>query len=203
MGTRDPRIDEYIARMAPFAQTLLASLRAQVHAACPEVVETMKWSAPAFTVQGRTLCVMAGFKQHVAVNFHHGDKVVGDAKAGGMGQFGRIQGPDDLPDVHEFAECVRRAAQLAEAGVTAGRAPAPRADVSMPADLDAALAASPAARTHFDAFAPGQRREYIDWITGAKREDTRARRLAQAIEWIAEGKPHNWKYLPAYRAAPK
>lgn len=64
----------------------------------------------------------------------------------------------------------------------------------MPPDLAAALARHDAARKTFDAFAPSQRREYIDWLTEAKREETRARRLAQAVDWLTEGKPRHWKY---------
>jgi uncharacterized protein YdeI (YjbR/CyaY-like superfamily) len=46
----------------------------------------------------------------------------------------------------------------------------------------------------YRAFPPSHQREYVDWITGAKREETRARRLATAVKWIADGKPQGWKY---------
>jgi len=47
----------------------------------------------------------------------------------------------------------------------------------------------------FDAFPPSQQRDYVEWIAEAKRDETRERRIAQALEWLAEGKPRNWKYM--------
>ena len=64
----DPRIDAYIAKAAPFAQPILSHLRDIVHAACPEVVETVKWGMPYFTWNGN-LCHMAAFTQHCAFGF--------------------------------------------------------------------------------------------------------------------------------------
>ena len=64
----------------------------------------------------------------------------------------------------------------------------------MPEDFAAALAKQPGAQAAFDAFAPSHRREYLEWITDAKREETRGKRIAQSVEWLAEGKKRNWKY---------
>ncbi len=60
--SRDPRIDAYIAKAAPFAQPILNHVRTRVHAVVPEVEETLKWSAPAFTLGGKILLMMAAFK---------------------------------------------------------------------------------------------------------------------------------------------
>jgi uncharacterized protein YdeI (YjbR/CyaY-like superfamily) len=67
--------------------------------------------------------------------------------------------------------------------------------VTVPADLAAALRRNRKARASFEAFSPSHRREYIEWITEAKREETREKRLATTIEWLEEGKPRHWKYL--------
>ena len=85
---------------------------------------------------------------------------------------------------------------LVDAGATAPRTRGarPRPTLQVPDDLGRALDAVTAARRHFDGFTPGKRREYIDWIVEAKQAATRERRLAQAVEWIAEGKPRHWKY---------
>jgi uncharacterized protein YdeI (YjbR/CyaY-like superfamily) len=199
MGTRDPRVDAYIAKAAPFARPILAELRERVHAACPGVEETLKWSAPAF-LHGGMLAGMAAFKRHCAFSFWKGSLIAGldaDAASAGMGDLGRITGLDGLPPREAFAAWVREAARLNEAGVKtpARRKSAPKPEIGMPAELAAALEANDPARAAFEGFSPSHRREYVEWIAEAKAEATRQRRLATALEWLAEGKPRNWKYM--------
>jgi uncharacterized protein YdeI (YjbR/CyaY-like superfamily) len=150
---------------------------------------------PAFLYRGRQLASMAAFKEHASFGFWRGEAVTGEAQSGAMGQFGRLRTLDDLPDETRMLDLVARAMALIDEG-RARRTPrgAPRLMPEIPAELRAALEASPGAAARFDAFPPSHRREYIEWIAEAKRDDTRARRLAQAIEWIAEGKSRNWKY---------
>ena len=193
---RDPRIDAYIARAAPFAQPILAHVRARVHAAAPEAEETMKWSAPGFTVGGKILLMMAAFKQHAALNFWRGQEIGdGTPKAGAMGQFGKLTSVDDLPGDEEFDALVREAAALAKT------APAPRKvkhEPKPPAglhpDFARALDANPRAKTALDGFPPSARRDYLDWIAEDKQDKTREKRIADAVEWLSEGKRRNWKY---------
>ena len=198
MGERDPRIDAYIAKAAPFARPILEHLRALVHATCPEADETIKWGMPFFVSGGASLCHMAAFKRHAAFGFwRHGEVMGGERPAEGMGSFGKLATLDDLPPKDALATLIRRAAALNASGTkptraTAEKTPAPLPE--MPADFAAALDAAPAARRTWDAFAPSHRREYLDWILGAKRADTRAKRIAQAVEWLAEGKSQHWKY---------
>lgn len=198
MGTRDPRIDAYIARSADFARPILTHLREVVHEACPDVEETMKWSTPHFMYQGM-LCGMSAFKQHCAFGFWKGGLIV---KAGdrtgekAMGQFGAIRSIDDLPARRTIAKYVKEAMRLNEQGV---KAPARarsrnRGPVEVPADLEAALRRHRKARAAFDALSPSHRREYVEWITEAKREETRRRRLETTLAWLVEGKSRNWKY---------
>jgi len=197
MGTRDPRIDAYIDKSADFAQPILRHLREVVHSACPDVEETWKWSFPHFDYKG-IMCNMAAFKSHCTFGFWNAEEVVGgDAKDGGMGQFGRITSMEDLPPKKVLVGYVRKAMALKDAGVTPKRAARPKkaAPVEIPDDLAAALAQNAKAATTFQGFSPSHRREYVEWITEAKREETRARRVAQAVAWLAEGKPRNWKYL--------
>lgn len=199
MRNPDPRIDAYIANAAPFAQPILAHVRAVVHEACPDVQETLKWRMPTFVHAGSILCSMAAFKQHASFGFWKQALVVGDAAADdGMGSFGKLASVRDLPSKRQLLAYVKKAMALNEAGVkTSGprKTSSPRALPEMPDDFARVLAKTPAAQRHFEAFSPSHRREYLEWILGAKREDTRARRIAQAVEWLAEGKPHNWKYM--------
>jgi len=197
MPQYDPRIDAYIARSAEFAQPILVRLRGLVHAACPEAEETLKWSAPAFLYKGRILCGMAAFKQHAAFNIWHGALVVGkQGSDAGMGQFGRLTRVADLPGKREMTGYLKQAMQLIDDGVKAPstRIAATKPPATVPDDLAAALKKNRRAQSTFDGFPPGQQREYIEWLTEAKREETRARRLQQAVEWMAEGKRRHWKY---------
>jgi len=198
MSSTDPRVDAYIAEAPPYARPILERLRATVHEACPGVEEALKWSAPSFQYAGGILCGMAAFKHHVSFGFWKHALVMGEGiPREGMGSFGKMTSLADLPPKQELVALVRKAMTLNEQGVkpAATRKTAPRPPPVPPADLAAALAANKAAKATFDGFPPSQQREYVEWLTEAKREDTRSRRLAQAIEWLAEGKPRNWKYM--------
>jgi uncharacterized protein YdeI (YjbR/CyaY-like superfamily) len=199
MGRRDPRIDAYIAKSADFAKPILTHIRDVVHSAVPDVEETLKWSMPAFMHHG-ILCGMAAFKQHAAFNLWKGSLVVGsDGDRDAMGQFGRITRVADLPSKKVLTGYIRQAAALNEAGVKTPKVRKPGLErkpipTTPPPDLAAALKKNAKARATFDGFSPSHRREYIEWVGEAKREETRQRRLAQAIEMLAEGKTRNWKY---------
>ena len=199
MASKDPRVDAYIAASAPFARPILTRIRRVVHQACPTVEETMKWSSPHFMYEGM-LCGMASFKQHCAFGFWKGSLIVkaADSQAKeAMGQFGRIESADDLPSDRLLAHYIKLAMRLNEEGVpSAARSKRkPKPPVKVPADLQGALQKNAKARAVFDAFPPSHRREYVDWITEAKTDETRQRRLATALQWIAEGKQRNWKYI--------
>jgi uncharacterized protein YdeI (YjbR/CyaY-like superfamily) len=197
MGTKDPRVDAYIAKSADFAQPILTTIRATVHAACPDVVEEMKWSFPHFTYKGM-LCSMASFKQHCAFGFWKASLVLGGSakEADAMGQFGRLTKVSDLPPKKTLVSYVKKAMELNDQGIKVEKK-APRrttVETAPPADLAAALKKNRKANALFNALPPSHKREYIEWITEAKGAETRARRLAQSLEWIAEGKSRNWKY---------
>jgi uncharacterized protein YdeI (YjbR/CyaY-like superfamily) len=198
MGTRDARVDAYIAKSAEFARPILTHLRDVVHATCPDVEETMKWSFPHFMYKGM-LCSMASFKEHCAFGFWKSSLVVGsDGEAErAMGQFGRITQLSDLPSRKVLSGYVKKAMTLNDDGVkspTRSKPKAPR-ELVVPDDLAKALRANKKAQATFEKFSPSNKREYVDWITEAKTEATRSRRLETAVEWMAEGKPRNWKYM--------
>lgn len=197
MAQRDTRVDEYIAQAPAFARPILAHLRAVVHAGCPKVQETLKWSMPSFEHEG-ILCGMAAFKAHCTFGFWKHGLVVdrgGERWKEAMGSFGRITSKADLPPRTELLRMVRTAVELNQRGVRAPqRKHAPRKPPAMPPTLKAALARSKRARGHFESFSPSHRREYMEWIGEAKSEATRERRLAQALEWLSQGKHRHWKY---------
>jgi uncharacterized protein YdeI (YjbR/CyaY-like superfamily) len=192
----DPRIDAYIERQADFAQPILRHLRARVHAACPEVAETIKWSRPFFDYRGHPLAVMSGFKAHASFGFWRRDAIATGQEGEAMGQFGRLTSLDDLPGDAELDDLIRAAAALVDAGEGAAQRKARPAkpEPEVPAELAQALATEDAAAATFAAFPPGCRRAYCEWISEAKRPETRARRVAEAVAMLREGKRRNWKY---------
>ncbi|WP_336959369.1 YdeI/OmpD-associated family protein [Sphingobium aquiterrae] len=195
----DPRVDAYIARQADFARPILTHLRGLVHATCPEAGEAIKWSMPFFTLDGRNLCNMAGFKAHVAFGFWE-NAMAKDARQvgedGAMGQFGRLTSLSDLPDDATMTALITQAADRARLRATTPRAaPRPtRTPLPVPPELEAAIAVHPDAAAHWATFTPGKIRDYAEWIGEAKRPETRDKRIAEAVGWISEGKDRNWKY---------
>lgn len=194
MPSPDPRVDTYIENAAAFARPILVELRARVHAACPDVVETIKWGMPTFECAG-ILAGMAAFQAHCSFGFWKEPLLREDpAVADTLARVGRLTGIDGLPSKVAFAKALRRAVRLNADGVAVPRDRSAKPAVAMHPELKRALAASKKAKATFDAFPPSSQREYLEWIATAKKDDTRARRIEQAIEWLAAGKKRNWKY---------
>jgi uncharacterized protein YdeI (YjbR/CyaY-like superfamily) len=163
------------------------------------VVETMKWSFPHFDYKGMMMCSMASFKQHCAFNFWKQSLLEASAfpvEKTAMGSFGRITSLKDLPGDKTIVKLVKDAMKLNDAGVTVKRAPAPKEkrEVAVPEILVAALDSNPKAAETFNNFPYSCKKEYVEWITEAKTDATRDKRLATTMEWLAEGKRRNWKY---------
>lgn len=198
MGKRDSRVDVYIAKSAEFARPILTHLRELIHAACPDAEEAIKWGMPSFLHHGRILCGIAAFKQHCALGFWHGRGLVGneERRDDAMGQFGRIASLGDLPSKKVLSGYVKQAMKLSDQRAVAPPQPRkpPKPAPATPDDLAAALKKNSKAAATFAAFSPSCKREYVEWIVEAKREETRAKRIAEAVEWMAEGKQRNWKY---------
>ena len=197
MSHFNPAVDAYIAKSADFARPILEHLRAVVHAACPEVEEKLKWGFPHFDYRDAMMCSMAAFKQHCSFHFWLYKQVVDERAEEGMGQFGRLATIKDLPSKKQLTAYIRKAMTLNEAGVKMKRPKAtPKPPAQLPDDLAALLAQRlhAAARKHYDTFSPSQQREYVEWINQAKTDATRQKRIATTLEWLAEGKPLNWKY---------
>jgi len=204
--SHNPKVDAYIEKAQPFAQPILEHLRSLMHKGCPEVEEAIKWSMPFFVYKGAILGNMAAFKAHCAFGFwgqemtailREADVASGDA----MGTLGRITSVKDLPADKQMLGWIRQAAQSVDDGtytspIAARRqvAKPKKAEPEMPPEFAAALKKDKQAAAVFADFSPSCRREYIEWIAEAKRAETRDKRIATAVEWIAEGKQRNWKY---------
>jgi uncharacterized protein YdeI (YjbR/CyaY-like superfamily) len=207
MGTKDPRVDAYIeTKAADFARPILKKLRALVHKGCPEVSETIKWGMPAFEYKG-PFCGMAAFKNHCVFGFWKSAILFNNAKSGGTkqdkwrwGAPGRDPGAacitsvKDLPSDTVILSLIKKAMKLNDEGVKVSRMSKQRPALKMPKDLSAAINKSKKAAVHFKAFSPSKQRDYIEWITEAKTDATREKRMKTAVEWISQGKSRNWKY---------
>ncbi len=194
--SRDPRIDAYIAKAQPFARPILEKVRERVHAVVPRAEETIKWGMPAYTLDGKILLITAAFKAHAALNFWRGQELRGDkANADAMGQFGKLASVADLPSDSELDRLIKEAAEVAKNAPAPRKAKhGPKAVPEMHPDFSAALAKAPRAKAALDGFPPSAQRDYLEWISEAKQDSTRAKRIATAIEWLSEGKRRHWKY---------
>lgn len=196
MPKTDPRIDAYIEKSRDFAKPILMHVRKLVHETCPEVEETLKWSMPSFEYKG-ILCGMASFKAHCTLMFWKQSLLVSDAfpkNKTAMGSFGRIASVKDLPSDAEMKRLIKQAMKLNDDGVKVTKPKHEKKELVLPDVLLEALAQNEKAAETFDNFPPSCKREYAEWISEAKTDATREKRLATTIEWLTEGKRRNWKY---------
>lgn len=191
--SRDPRIDAYIARAQPFARPILEHVRKHVRGVMPDVEEAMKWGHPTFCLGGQIVLGTAAFKAHAVVHFWRANELGFETNNEAMGQLGKLTSVADLPA--DLDSMIAKAAVLAASSPAPGRPKRePKPLPAMHPEFAAALGKAPAAKATFEGFPPGCRRDYLDWVGEAKRDDTRARRIATAVEWLTEGKRRNWKY---------
>ena len=201
MKNKDKRIDQYIAKSANFAKPILNHIRILVHKSCPDVEEKMKWSFPHFVYKGM-MCAMAAFKQHCAFGFWKGSlmkdpyKVMDKGREEAMGQFRRITKLSDLPNDKILIAYIKEAIKLNEEGVKLpGRKKTEKKELKIPGYFLKEVKKNKKALSVFEKFSYSNQKEYVEWVTEAKTEDTRNTRLQTTVEWLAEGKIRNWKYL--------
>ena len=202
MGTKDKKVDAYIVKSQDFARPVLNHLRELVHKGCPDVTEKMKWSFPNFEYHG-ILCNMAGFKQHCTFGFWKASLLKGGEKyfnpdgKTAMGQLGKITSLKSLPPDKVLLDFIKQAAKLNEKGIKVApkKKPTAKKEFVIPGYFTAALNKNKKAKKIFEDFSYSHKKEYIEWITEAKTEATRNKRITQSIVWLAEGKSRNWKYM--------
>jgi uncharacterized protein YdeI (YjbR/CyaY-like superfamily) len=198
---QDKRIDNYIAKSADFAKPILNHLRTLIHSACPQVEETIKWGFPHFDYKGM-MCSMAAFKNHCAFNFWKAvlmkdADVFTENNQSAMGHYGKISSLADLPSDKIILARIKEAMKLNDEGIKLPERKKSDKDteVVVPDSLKKELVKNKNASANFNHFSPSNKREYTEWIAEAKTEATRNKRISTAIEWLAEGRPRNWKYM--------
>ena len=193
METRNQRVDTYIEKSAEFAQPILRYLRELVHEACPEVEEELKWGFPFFMYKG-ILCSMSAFKEHCSFGFWKGSLILGPNHGNAMGHFGRLTSIKDLPPKRTLIGYIKEAKRLNDEGIAKPKPAKGKKELVVPPYFLAAVKKNKKAFATFEALAYSHKKEYVEWVSEAKTEATRDRRLATTIEWLAEGKSRNWKY---------
>lgn len=206
MGKKNPIIDAYIARAADFAKPVLIHLRELVHKVCPVVEEKIKWSFPHFDYKGEMMCSMAAFKQHCAFGFWKAslmkDKKLAETAHSevAMGHLGKIASLKDLPPDKTIIAWIKEAMKLNDEGKKIIKPTTSiKKELIIPGFFSDTLKKNKKAWATFEKFSPSNKRDYVEWVTDAKSDDTRDKRLKQSVEWMAEGKPRNWKYMKEYR----
>lgn len=200
MPKKNPAVDQYIAQAPEYAQPILKRLRSAFHKGCPKLEETIKWGIPTFEYHG-IIGSIAAFKKHVSVGFWKSKEMkdpenILDRRAASMSNI-KFANTKDLPTVATLATYVKQAAELNAKSQDSPKKKVKKLTVpAIPEILKVALAKSKKAQATFKALSPSNQRDYIEWIVEAKREETKKRRTAQAIEWLKEGKSRNWKYEP-------
>ncbi len=202
MIKKEKKIDAYIAKSADFAKPILLHIRQLVNKTCPDVEEKMKWSFPHFDYKGEMMCSMAAFKQHAVFGFWKAalmkDPVlVENAKSEvAMGHLGKLTSLKDLPSDKKMTAWIKEAMMLTDKRIKlpSKAKTTVKKELVVPDYFIKALSKNKKAKQVFENFAYSHKKEYLEWITEAKTEETRNKRMATALEWMTEGKGKNWKY---------
>jgi uncharacterized protein YdeI (YjbR/CyaY-like superfamily) len=201
MNQYNAKVDAYIEKSAAFAKPILEHIRALVHEASPLITESIKWGMPFFEYKG-PVCQMAAFKEHCGFGFWkasllydpHGLLKTGEGTAG---SFGRVNIINDLPSPEAIKHFVLQAIENNERDIKIPKLkkdPAEKKELVTPDYFEAVLNDNPKAKETFDKFSYSHKKEYLEWITEAKTDATRQKRMQQALEMMEEGKSRNWKY---------
>ncbi|MBL7963214.1 MAG: YdeI/OmpD-associated family protein [Flavobacteriales bacterium] len=194
------QINEYIAEQPEWQRKVLVRLRQLIHSTDEQVTEAWRWNAPAFDHNG-IMIGLHGFKHFVSVWFHKGALVKDAHKL-----FDKPEKDEDKGirkyKVHEgeainekaFVDLVKQAVKVNQSGARLSDAKPARKALVMPAELETCLRNDEEAWAQWEKFSPSHKKEYVEWITDAKQEETRKRRIAESFHMIRTGAGLNDKY---------
>jgi hypothetical protein len=189
MPKKDPRVDAYIARAQPFAQPILIHIRKVVHAAVPEVQETMKWSSPHFDYKG----IFCGWRRSRPTSDSDSDRFDEGPPARQRPLCGRT-----VRQIPTIRICPRsgnwRASSSLRSSSTTTRSPPPmraRGPLKAPPDL---LAARRRTRQRRRSTPRAARREYGSWVEARQPATRDAHQDRGRVD--GRRKIRNWKYVP-------
>lgn len=194
-------VTAYIEKMADFAKPILNNLREIIFSTCPEVEENIKWGTPHYSYKGDHLVMMGGFKQHCSFSLYKAelmkDKDIQASVAASkkFGYMDKIKDVSELPTKEKLVAYIKEAMVLNESGKAKPKPVKEKssAEIVAPKEFMDALAKNGKAIEIFESKSPSFRKNYIIWIADAKTDETRNKRIAQSLEWIAEGKDRFWQ----------
>jgi hypothetical protein len=188
------KIDRYIAKLPDFSREICTRLRELIHKADERIVEDWKWG-PNFNKDGM-ICGFGAFKEHVSFAFFKGAVMSARHKLFNYGfdnasnRSVKFTSADEI-DEEKLMEYIREAVELNEKGI---EPEPPKRDLIIPKILTDTLEKHPEALKTFEGFPYSHKKEYVEWFTEAKREETKERRLKKMVEMLKEGKGLNDKY---------
>mgnify|MGYP000850261229 CR=1 FL=1 len=201
MSIRSKEVTDYINKAAAFAQPILKHWRKRVFEASDDIEESLKYGTPHYHYKGDYMLAMAAYSKHCSFTFFKSDFMSDDRLKQNKQHkpidrfLGKISSLEELPTDKEFDKFLKEAIRLNEQGLKVPRTKkeSPK-ELDMPDYFTKRLQSNKAALSIFETKSPSFRKSYIQWITDAKTDDTRNKRLDQAMEWIAEGKDRFWKF---------
>jgi uncharacterized protein YdeI (YjbR/CyaY-like superfamily) len=200
MAQLNKKVTEYISNSGDFAQEIMEHLRQIIHESCPDAEEDIKWGTPHYSYKGDHLCMMAGFKNHCSFSLYKAEfmkdnEIILSVKAGKkFGYMDKLKSISDLPSKKILISLIKEAMTINEKGIKKEKPVSDKPKViETPDYLTQKLSTDPKAKEIFENKSNSFRKEYIVWISDAKTDETRQKRLDEAMEWIAEGKSRFWK----------
>lgn len=196
---KTPRnVDAYIAAANDTIRPICEKLAILIRKVAPDLREEIKWSSPVWSGQGM-VCGLGAFKAHAHLHFFKGsllpdpDGLLTHGEGNASSRSIKFTSVADIP-AKALEKLIRVAVKIDAEGETKAAPKPKRAELPLPDDLAAAIRADKKAQAHWDTLPPSCRREYIEWITTAKREETRTRRLAEAVTMLQSGRRRNEQY---------
>lgn len=201
MAQLNSKVDEYIAKSEDFAKPILEYLRQIIHETCQDATEDIKWGTPHYSYKGDHLCMIAGFKNHCSFSIYKAeflqDKEIAESVKAGkkFGYMDKLKSVSELPSKEVLVSLLKEAMTINEQGIKKEKAVSDKPKViETPEYLTEALDANTKAKEVWESKSASYRKDYLVWITDAKTDATRQKRIEQSLEWIAEGKGRFWQY---------
>ena len=157
------------------------------------MTEECKWGKPTYTVDGKNIVIMQGFKEYFALGFFQGALLKDPKKL--LVQLGQIHAARVMKfrsakEIKAKAAIVKAYVREAIAVEKAGLRMKPKktSDLPVPEELKERLRRDPRFKRAFEALTPGRQRSYLYHIAGAKPSATRVARIEKATPAIFEGR---------------
>ena len=156
------------------------------------LTEECKWGKPCYTMDGKNVVIIQGFKEYCALGFFQGALLKDPEKL--LVQLGQVQAarvmkftsaPEITTKAATIKAYVREAVAAEKAGMKIETKPP---ELPVPEELKAKFRGDPRFRRAFESLTPGRQRGYLFHFAGAKQSGTRTARIEKAMPAIFEGR---------------